>query len=518
MSTPMLSSSVRTSKESKRTAEGLSAFDSPLRGNTMLTKLQNYIDGFNACDEELYPQKITNAQAADFLREQIPMLDCPDKDLEKTYYFRWWTYRKHIKETDTGHVITEFLPPVKWAGPYNTINCPACFHIREGRWLKDPEGILAQYIDFWLNEQGDAYKYTSWLCHAVLEYCDAKQDYRFGIDRLPKLIAFFEKRSAIHRRSCGLYWSDDRRDGMEYSISGPGLRPTINSYVYADAQAIVKLANMCGEDEIADRFNKLTAELAKKMDTLLWHDGFYRTIPLAVGEDPVLDTRPQVPPEHTVREQIGFVPWYFDIPAGKTQVFAELLTEEGFNAPYGITTAERRHPRFMEAHSHICLWNGPVWPFATSQTLVALANVLRKGSDCPLSKEDYYGLLHQYAVCHSLTKPDGTVVPFIDENMDPFTGRWLARDLLETAGWQPKFGGYERGKDYNHSLFCDLVLSGLLGIQARGDTFTVKPLIPDSWDYFRVENLWLKGKCFTITYDKDGCHYGEGAGLRIISA
>ena len=82
-------------------------------------------------------------------------------------------------------------------------------------------------------------------------------------------------------------------------------------------------------------------------------------------------------------------------------------------------------------------------------------------------------------------------------------------------GWLEKKGGFERGKDYNHSLFCDLVLSGLLGIHPKGDSFTVKPLIPDNWDYFKVENLWLHGKCFTITYDKDGSHYGKGAGLTI---
>ena len=482
----------------------------------MQNKLRSYVESFNAGDEELLIQKVSNAQAADFLQAQIPLLDCPDPVLEKTYYFRWWTYRKHIKETEIGHVITEFLPPVKWAGPYNTINCPACFHIREGRWLKDDAGIIAQYIDFWLNEQGDAYKYTSWLCHAVLEYCERKQDFRFGIDRLPKLIAFFEKRDAVHRRSCGLYWSDDRRDGMEYSISGPGLRPTINSYVYADAQAIVKLANMAGEDAIADRFNRLSAELKAKMDKLLWADGFYRTIPLAVDENPMLDERPTVPAEHTVREQVGFVPWYFDIPdAGKAQVFGELLTEEGFKAPYGITTAERRHPRFMEPGTHECLWNGPVWPFATSQTLVALTNVLRSGENCPVNKQQYYYLLLQYANSHRLNQEEGFDIPFIDENMDPFTGRWLARDILEGWGWLEKKGGYERGKDYNHSLFCDLVLSGLLGIRALGDSFIAEPLIPDCWDYFRVENLWLKGKRFTITYDKDGNRYGQGAGLQI---
>lgn len=482
----------------------------------MLEKFHNYIAAFNAGDEELIQQKIPNAQAAEFLQDQIPMLDCPDATLEQTYYFRWWTYRKHIKKTEEGHVITEFLPPVRWAGPYNTINCPACFHIREGRWLKDQENIIAQYIDFWLNEKGDAYKYTSWLCHAVVEYCEAKQDFRFGVDRLPKLIAFFEKRDAIHRRKCGLYWSDDRRDGMEYSISGPGLRPTINSYVYADALAIVKLANMAGKDEIADRFSKLAADLKKKMDSLLWDQDFYRTIPQGQEEDPIFDLRPEVPAEHCAREQVGFVPWYFDIPSpDKNSVFAELLTEDGFKAPYGITTAERRHARFMEEHTHECLWNGPVWPFATSQTLAGLANVLQKGQSCPLTKENYYDLLLQYAASHKFEKPDGTVVPFIDENMDPFTGRWLARDILEEMGWLEKKGGFERGKDYNHSLFCDLVLSGLLGIHPKGDSFTVKPLIPDDWDYFKVENLWLHGKCFTITYDKDGSHYGEGAGLTI---
>ena len=223
-----------------------------------------------------------------------------------------------------------------------------------------------------------------------------------------------------------------------------------------------------------------------------------------------------MPAEHTVREQVGYVPWYFGIPdKGKAQVFGALLTEEGFKAPFGITTAERRHPRFMEPGTHECLWNGPVWPFATSQTLVALANVLRSGEACPVDKHRYYELLLQYANSHRFNQEEGFDIPFIDENLDPFTGRWLARDILEGWGWLEKKGGYERGKDYNHSLFCDLVLSGLLGIAPLGDSIKVTPLIPDSWDYFRVENLWLKGKCFTITYDKDGSHYGQGVGLQV---
>jgi len=71
-----------------------------------------YADKFNQQDKEIYIQSISNKQAKDFLAENIPFFECPDKDIEEIYYFRWWTYRKHIKETPEGFIITEFLPDV----------------------------------------------------------------------------------------------------------------------------------------------------------------------------------------------------------------------------------------------------------------------------------------------------------------------------------------------------------------------------------------------------------------------
>ena len=62
-------------------------------------KLKDYIDTFNADDDELYSQEIPDSSAYDFLSDRIPLLDCPDKNIEKTYYFRWWTLRKHWKNT-----------------------------------------------------------------------------------------------------------------------------------------------------------------------------------------------------------------------------------------------------------------------------------------------------------------------------------------------------------------------------------------------------------------------------------
>ncbi len=478
--------------------------------------LRNYVSKFNANDDELFSQCIPNAQAADFLTEQVPLLECPDKHLEEIYYFRWWTFRKHFKSTPVGHIITEFLPPVKWAGAYNSIVCPVCFHIREGGWLRDEQGWVKECMDFWLSEQGDTLKYSSWLASAVWDYCVAKNDYAYGMEKLPQLVALFEKREKLQKKACGLYWSKDGRDGMEYSISGSGLRPTLNAYVRADALAISRLAAMTGEDALADRFRKIAEELREKMDTLLWDQDFYRVLPLEQDEEFAENTRPQISPERDVKELLGYVPWYFEAPTPEqAQVFRELTDEEGFSAPCGLTTAERRHPRFLEEHSHECLWNGPVWPFATSQTLVAVANMLRNTEQSVLTGADYYDMLKVYAASHIITLPSGRKVPWIDENLDPFTGEWLARKHLEKGGWQEKKGGYERGKDYNHSLFCDLVLSGLLGIRTEGDRITAQPLIPESWDYFRVENLYLQGKRWQVIYDRTGEKYRMGTGLQV---
>lgn len=469
-------------------------------------KLAGYVREFNENDEPLACGDIDNGHALAFLAEQIPLIELPDPVIERAYYFRWWTYRKHIRATPCGRVVTEFLPPVPWAGPFNTINCPAGFHLREGRWLRDPGGILPEYIDFWLDGHG-VEKYSSWLIAAIREYCEIRGDAGFTAARLGKMesmLRFHIERAAT---ASPLYRSDDNLDGMEYSISGSGLRPTINSYLYGEADALAAFYRRAGRTQDAARWDSFARSLREDILTLLWDGSFFKTIP--DEEIPLTHiTRPAVPPEHDVRELTGYVPWYFGIPDARHGAAFRALTErDGFAAPAGLACAERSHPRYEERHGHECLWNGPVWPFAVSQTLVALANALRAGQTNALGREDYAALLHQYAACHRRTLPDGRVVDWIDENLDPETGIWLARSILESWGWRENKGGRERGKDYNHSLFCDLVLSGLLGIGAdEAGELRVSPLVPASWTRFRVENLSFRGRACSIVWENGEAH------------
>jgi hypothetical protein len=74
-----------------------------------------------------------------------------------------------------------------------------------------------------------------------------------------------------------------------------------------------------------------------------------------------------------------------------------------------------------------------------------------------------------------------------------------------------------RGRDYNHSTFCDLVITGLVGLCPRPDVVVeVDPLARDgAWPYFCLDRVRHHGHDLTILYDTNGARYGQGAGLRI---
>src|SRR5208282_1931853 len=147
-----------------------------------------------------------------------------------------------------------------------------------------------------------------------------------------------------------------------------------------------------------------------------------------------------------VRELLGYTPWYFNLPdADKSAAWKQLMDPQGFCAPFGPTAAEQRSPHFKIAYvDHECQWNGPSWPYATSVTLTAMANLLDDYRQNAVNRRDYFDLLKIYTKSQRLELTDGRVVPWIDEDLDPCTGVWIARTLLKQRGSEIP----ERGKDY----------------------------------------------------------------------
>lgn len=491
---------------------------------------RQYIENFNQKDNELYIQHISNDSAFIFLSENIPLIDVPDKDIEETYYFRWWTFRKHLKNTKDGFVITEFLPDVPWAKKHNTINCPAGHQIYEGRWLRNSK-YVQDYIDFWLHKSGDGIRqYGFWAADASLAFHKVHKNDSILSDQLPLLVYNYEEWERIRRDSTSiLFWQEDSKEGMEVSVSGrilnngipiggmQAIRPSMNSYMFGDAKAISTIAELTNHPSVGSDFKEKALLIKKEVQNRLWNEelGFFTVLPRNYSNT----TQPI-----NVREAIGFVPWYFNLPddnAKYSNAWNKVMDTSGFYAPYGLTVCERSHPFFtIDYTGHECQWNGPSWPYATTQTLKGLSNLLNNYSNRgSVSKEDYFELLLQYAKSHSILNEQGEKQKWIDENLNPFTGDWISRTRLkvwDNGTWSKEKGGVERGKDYNHSGFCDLVISDLLGLKPKmNDIVEINPLIPDNWDWFCLDRVFYHEKEITIIWDKTGEKYKKGKGFML---
>jgi hypothetical protein len=362
--------------------------------------------------------------------------------------------------------------------------------------------------------------YVCWQPHALWQRAEVTGHFAGLQEYLDDMVAnhaAWEKGWAadhLHRgrHENGLFFEIDGYEGTELSIGGHGYRPLINSAMYGQAKVIAELARQCGRGDLATEYEAKAAELKKLVQTRLWNEQHQFFEVLGLDGKPV-----------QVREISGYTPWYFRLPDPGYEVAWKQLTDPaGFAAPYGPTSAEQRHPKFAISYEgHECQWNGPTWPLMNSMALTALANTLNDYEQSAVDRRAFYDTMMAYARSHRRVREDGRIVPWIDENLNPYTGDWIARTRLKSwasGTWSAAKGGPERGKDYNHSTFCDLVITGLVGLRPRADdTLEVNPLLPEGvWDYFCLDRIPYHGRMLTILWDRDGKRYGRGAGLQVL--
>jgi hypothetical protein len=476
---------------------------------------RRYITQF-ATDE----REATGKDPADewpWFEANIPLFDSSDKQFEEMYYFRWYAWQKHVVTTKRGFVITEWLPKPEAAdGFFGALPDAAPFHLGEARWLRNPQ-IANDDARFWLSPDADPRKYSFPAADSVRNVTLATGEAKLGTDLLPALIANYRAWESTNLdRDVGLYWQIDTRDAMEKSIGGDGYRPPLDSYQFADAKAIAAMAT---DDATRTDFAGKAATLQHLVETKLWNpkDQFYEDLSPSADsgirkQKRFLDPGTQLKLSG-VRELIGYIPWQFNLPAlDRAIAWKQLFDPQAFAGKYGPTTAERRSPRFRFASSDQCTWNGPSWPYATTQTLLALANLLNNAPQPYIGNREYYQLFSNYILSQHLKLPSGRVIDWIDEDLDADTDEWIAKDMLAAKNKQVGRGNY-----YNHSGFADPLITGLIGLRPQpDDKLIVHPLLPaNAWTYFALDGLPYHGHILSIVYDQTGKHYNKGRGLTV---
>ena len=461
------------------------------------SSFKHYVDHFNSMEDENIIQAIPNDSAWAWMKQNIPLFECPQKNFEEMFYYRWWTLRKHIKKTEQGFVFTEFLVQRSYADKYNLISSALGHHIYESRWLHDKK-YMDDNLHIWF--RGNNGKpmsklrfYSGWVADAVYNRFLVNGDKKFIIDLLPDLEKDYEGWGQEKRAANGLFWQYDVRDAMEETISGgrreKNPRPSINGYMFGNAAALAAISHLAKQTLETQGYFADAAIIKNLVQKNLWDstDNFFEV------------RKEQGDTLANVKEEIGFIPWYFNMPDSKYSIAWQSLTDtKTFCAPFGITTADRSHPQFRTHGCCKCEWDGAVWPFATSQTLTAMANLLNNYKQDYVTSNDYFNLLETYVQSQYVNGK-----PYIGEYLDEKTGVWLK--------------GEERSRYYNHSTFNDLIISGLVGLRPRGDNIIeVNPLLPDGkWDWFCLDNVLYHGKIITIIWDKTGTKYKKGKGLSV---
>ena len=470
-------------------------------------------------------QEATDKDPADawpWMAARIPLFESSDKRFEEMYYFRWYAWQKHVVKSSRGFLITEWLPkPEMEDGYFGALPDAAPFHLNEARWLRDP-AVAEDYARFWLAPGAGPRKYSFPLAASVRDVTLATGDSKLGVEMLPGLVENYKAWEASNLdRSTGMYWQIDTRDAMEKSISGDGYRTPLMSYQAADAHTIAEFARKAGEPQLADEFDARAKELEKLIETKLWNakDQFYE--PLSPNADSGIRKQKKFIDPGTqmqsagVRELIGYIPWLYTTPApDHAMAWKQLFDAQGFAGKYGPTTVERRSPRFRFESDDQCTWNGPSWPFATTQTLLALANLLNGAAQPYIGAKDYYQLFENYVGSQHIVLKSGRRIDWIDEDLDADTDEWIAKDMLIQKHKQVGRGNY-----YNHSGFADPLITGMIGLRPRADNrIELHPLLPaGTWNYFALDGLPYHGSLLTIVYDRTGQQYHRGRGLTIFA-
>ncbi|MFC0203996.1 MGH1-like glycoside hydrolase domain-containing protein [Novosphingobium soli] len=457
---------------------------------------------------------------ADWYEPRIPFFESADPKIDAVYYYRWGLFRAHQRDLGAqGYITTEFADDVDWQRhPFASLNDASGFHIAEGRWLNDRR-FTDDYIDF-MYEGGNDRHFTDHMADSVWGRYLVDGDREALLRHLRVMRHVYRLWDEKFDFDKGLYFVEPLLDATEYTVSsidasggkdgfrgGDAFRPSVNSYMFANARALSRMAALAGDQAMAREYSARAEALRTRVLADLWNPKLEH-----------FTDRHQLTNEHVKywdpirnRELVGYLPWMFDLvpdQAKYARAWSHLVDPQSLAGQAGMRTVEKSYEYYMRQYRYLgtapeCQWNGPIWPYQTTQVLTAMANLLdHYEAHGSVGRSDWMRLLRQYTQLHY----QGDRLD-LEEDYHPETGAPIV--------------GLDRSHHYFHSGYIDLVMTGLVGIRPRADdVLEVNPLLPSAGDpqalaWFRAARVPYHGHQVTVTWDADGTRYGQGRGLAV---
>lgn len=463
--------------------------------------------------------------------DNVPYFDASDPGFKKMWYYRWWVVRFNLTQADTPDLKGYRFYEGK-LGFDNEISFAVPVQLKELSYLRDPEFGLQQAENSYRNlssgavvdPPGSPYwgeTYSHWIASAVAEF---NRVHPIPLERLNALLPamagdvrawltqFDRDGDALPERSkprvtgydldilSYWYFSGTR---LDVTADPPSLeRVDFASFVYANARAVAELARIAHNTALASEFDALANRIRAATLQQLWDDDthfFY----------------PQRAPDHTrvpIRELHGFFPFTTLLAPDEPRYLKAL---EKFIDPEEFWA---RFPPVITSQYYYRRWNWEmdglsrnIAPHPISMGARTLLQVLKHYHQNIIAPNHFMDLMGRYT---ALMYP----------GVNPYDALWRPNAHEYYSKWEPhQVSTHPKPSDISHdfhSMYCALVVEGVVGLTPRNDAKIELQPAALQWDHFVLDRLRYHDKDLTIVWDQPGAQvqyrgYPEGFSLYI---
>ncbi|HEU4641743.1 MAG TPA: hypothetical protein VFS44_04750 [Gemmatimonadaceae bacterium] len=437
---------------------------------------------------------------------RVPDFRCSDPYLEHYYWYRWYGIWLNAIAPSGGNYRHPAM--CEGIGPAHVpVAIGAPCHVRELRWLRDPEharGVLRTFLEHQqpdgaiparipfdhLRETG--VQQADW--GGALQALDAVwPDDAFLREIYPGLARYAEWLARTRDpRAAGLIAVQDasevgqegwpRFHDAERVAGTPALLAGADAaaWAYGVFRALERLAPRAGHPGESTRWCALAERVAAAVRERMWDPAseLFSDVRAADGE------------RTGVKGVTCFFPYLGDLARAEHVAGLErhLLARDEFWTPFPIPSAPLDDPRFSaegewDGARGARPWNGRAWPFATSHVVEALVRVARAGA--PRLRAPAAQLLHRFI---RMMFHDGDLArPNCHEHYNPLTGHAsVARGI----------------DDHQQSWVVDLIIGCVMGVWPHAGGITIDPF-PFGLERAELTGVVARGRRVDVFIDGD---------------
>jgi hypothetical protein len=457
--------------------------------------------------------------------DNIPYLDTPEHNIDKTLFYRWWLLRFNFLDADVPGNDYQFPVAIEGVLGYdNAIVLTTGMFIDDLKYLRDPAyaygswigaGEVAgggKYVDnpgspeHWSNSYAQYLTAAAWRSYQVHGGPVAIADKlaRYGRDDVLGLLHAYDSNGngLIEYDWAAMTGNDADAVSFDWVKRHGQVRMdrTESAYVYANAMAAAEAARLAGDAVTARQMQAVAARIRQSVLDTLWVDASERPDSMGLKGN-LLKHRQSTGPKLAVDWKetnnyypfsVGLMPKAGDPDYSAKYVEALRLFADAKQYPvFPFYTANQadKHARGEDGSNNFSVINATVM-------FRLLASALRDYPSRYLDAQWYRKLLYWNAWAHYI---DG-------DNRYPDQNEFWAKGDAANGG-SIGYRSWIHHTQLGATNFT--VIEDAMGLRPRSDGKIELYPIDIGWSHFAADHIRYHGHDLSIFWDRDGGHYGN---------